>query len=823
MFGARIVHRAIGIFLLSCSLGLAQSGGNTCEDVDDLKTITPGGGTTALALSGTTNDFGIPNLAQCPLACNDWGTGNDVIYTFQVSVAGIWEFEFCEPNGVFFEGSMQLRSGGACPGDTCLGADDGGCTGCSANPVGPGVSLTANMTTGTQYYLIVDAKNLFVKGLPGEGGIFNIAWDVVGGCGDGQLDPGEQCEPPNVDGCDANCMFIAGDDCSNGISIDLQKNLPFSETGQTTCLRGNTYEGGTCISAIPCGLETCDYTDGEDIIYELTTSEDICVNIAMTADDEGKDEMDAWIGMALDDSCPPALNCTAGSVSGGTPTPLPLENIELSAGTHYLMIDTNAPPVCISSFELSITACPTSGACCVGEVCTDDIEQTSCDGRSFPGSTCEDVEFCPPANDLCADAIQVTEEVVPFDTTGATPDDVAPEACTFPLLNEVWYQYTAAESGLVVIDTCGTDNEGPDTVLEVYTGCNCEQLEGNSLACNDDTEGCGLGGQGSLAAISVQAGSCYTIRMSGWFDLYEAGELSIQSGDCTVLADCADTDSDGIRDDGCVWYECANFLCNGVDVVFADMGGQFGACAPDGTADGNDRFQALNCFANINPEDGGPYACEESPPSALNVDAGGQFGSCSPDGVCDGNDAFAALNAFGDVTTCSCPLGGPAPVVGADPVTVAVARVSLQATQRVVSPGDVIDVDVYLDNALPDLRGYQLHMGANGGRSGTVDLIDIAIRQDTVLSDVAEGYWTAFNRTTRQMLVGIDQLGQPVNGGYLATFSYRVSADASGRFVIDVLHDHDDPAQRTYFFPTPQGERVAVKSAPLGVSVKTRR
>ncbi len=130
---------------------------------------------------------------------------------------------------------------------------------------------------------------------------------------------------------------------------------------------------------------------------------------------------------------------------------------------------------------------------------------------------------------------------------------------------------------------------------------------------------------------------------------------------CRAHGDCADLDRDDIRDDVCLWWSCAEGTCQGTDIVYGDMGGQFGACTPDGTSDGNDRFHALNCFANASP-DGGNYTCEVAAPTAFNVDTAGQFGSCQPDGVCDGNDAFAALNAFNGTATCTCPLDGqPAP------------------------------------------------------------------------------------------------------------------------------------------------------------------
>ncbi len=306
---------------------------------------------------------------------------------------------------------------------------------------------------------------------------------------------------------------------------------------------------------------------------------------------------------------------------------------------------------------------------------------------------------------------------------------------------------------------------------------------------------------------------------------------NVFEGECLAVGECADEDSNGIRDDGCVWVACNNGACAATDVVFADMGGQFGACEPDGTADGNDRFHALNCFAGITPDGEPGYACEDDSPTAFNVDAGGPFGDCAPDGVCDGNDAFAAINAFSGATSCSCPLdGSPAPVF--DSLWVDRARLELVTTRSVVERGDYVDIDVLLTTPLDDLRGYQLHLNVIGGTSGHLRLVDIYVDDGHVFEPVSgsrkrsrgaaatSGHWSAFNTTTRQMLVGSDSPGRPVDAGYLATFVFQVSKDASGTFVVDLLHD-DDPSHRTYLFPTPANGRIDVTSEPAIVRVRT--
>ncbi len=293
-------------------------------------------------------------------------------------------------------------------------------------------------------------------------------------------------------------------------------------------------------------------------------------------------------------------------------------------------------------------------------------------------------------------------------------------------------------------------------------------------------------------------------------------------GSCTNVGDCADLDADGVRDDNCIWWECVAGTCQGTNIVFADMGGQFGTCPVDGTADGNDRFHALNCFANANADGSTPYDCEDSAPAAYNVDAGGPFGSCPPDGVCDGNDAFHALNAFGGTSTCSCP-AGPAPIV--PPTVTDTVSLTLVSSASRLRPGGIVEVDVYFDQPLDDLRGYQLHVQTQGGTAGALRLLDIAIaeRADAVFGDVES--FSAFNVVTGQMFAGLEDDGVATpTAGYLATFVFQASKHAAGSFIVELLHDEALSEHRTFLTPTPPGAKIAVKSAnTLTIEVIGRR
>jgi hypothetical protein len=360
----------------------------------------------------------------------------------------------------------------------------------------------------------------------------------------------------------------------------------------------------------------------------------------------------------------------------------------------------------------------------------------------------------------------------------------------------------------------------------------------------------------------------YFNPISAAYGAYSSNSVTFQPLEITIVPcltshdHCADADADGLRDASCAWWECEAATCVSTAIPFADIGGANGACPPDLTVDANDRFHALNCFSDIDTMGNAlSYPCEDSPPGATNVDAGGAFGACCPDGVCDGNDAFHTLHAFVGDSPCHCPANfvcpcpvptagncignklqsctsdddcggnhcnlvlcppGPQPnaPAGVDggPRIVGRSAVRLAPSRSTVAPGDLVEVDVFLEDALADLRGYQLHVEASGGMSGSLELVDVAVheRRDQVFAGLAD--WRAFNARTGQMLAGMDSEGVATRpSAYLATFTYQASADAAGTFSIELLHDDRDPAQRTFIFPTPPGAKIQIESTDAAV------
>jgi hypothetical protein len=281
---------------------------------------------------------------------------------------------------------------------------------------------------------------------------------------------------------------------------------------------------------------------------------------------------------------------------------------------------------------------------------------------------------------------------------------------------------------------------------------------------------------------------------------------------CAVAAesaDCADVNLDNIRDDNCVWWECADLMCVDTPLQqFADMGGAFGECAPDNFANVHDKNHALMCFAGTN-------SCD-----SINIDAGGPFGDCSPDGFCNVHDANHAMAAFAGTTTCSCPAG---PMPEFEPAVWGQATLRLEPRTKSVNRDGTIDIDVFIGGPVDALRSYQLELKVTGGRLGGLDLVSIRIdeRWDGAFAGRFDAF-EAFNVQTGQMLAGLDadQGCSHKNGAYLATFTYAATQDCGGKFVIDIASG--DNGQTVLI--APQNRQITVgQTQPAVVEMQRKR
>ncbi|MBN1558475.1 MAG: hypothetical protein JW951_10065 [Lentisphaerae bacterium] len=127
-----------------------------------------------------------------------------------------------------------------------------------------------------------------------------------------------------------------GDTCQEAVVISIPSQLPYV-TNDTTCGRINDYDN-TCLG---------NYDSGEDIVYELDVDVDVRISIAVTSET-------TWAGIALDAVCPLGSMGECLGVAASTANPDVIEDLALTPGSYYLVIDTWSAPLC-TDFSLTIT------------------------------------------------------------------------------------------------------------------------------------------------------------------------------------------------------------------------------------------------------------------------------------------------------------------------------------------------------------------------------------------------------------------------------------------------------------------------------------
>lgn len=181
--------------------------------------------------------------------------------------------------------------------------------------------------------------------------------------------------------------------------------------------------------------------------------------------------------------------------------------------------------------------------CAINAFCCDTIWDSVCADLAADVSKCG-CGPTAPANDNCADAIEVFDGETTYNNVDATTDGLTHQQCNVfgydNVGSDVWFTYTAICTGTATIDLCGS---GYDTKLAVYDGCaagSCPPSDDALLACNDDA--CGT--LDSQVTIDVEAGNCYTIRVGGYNGDQGDGTLSITcepvQGACCLDGNCID-------------------------------------------------------------------------------------------------------------------------------------------------------------------------------------------------------------------------------------------------------------------------------------------
>jgi hypothetical protein len=179
----------------------------------------------------------------------------------------------------------------------------------------------------------------------------------------------------------------------------------------------------------------------------------------------------------------------------------------------------------------------------------------------------------PPPNDLCVDAITVSEGATPFDNYFAGTD-INFETCNL-IGRDVWFSFTAPQAGDYKISTCN----GPvpfNSGMDIWTAC--PEAGGQLIACNRDAGDPNCGNSSfSTIILPMTAGESVLIRVgSEWFfDILPPGaaELIVTFiGDQPICGDpdagdcCAPSNHPFCND-----VECCNTVC-GFDPLCCSVG-----------------------------------------------------------------------------------------------------------------------------------------------------------------------------------------------------------------------------------------------------------
>lgn len=173
----------------------------------------------------------------------------------------------------------------------------------------------------------------------------------------------------------------------------------------------------------------------------------------------------------------------------------------------------------------------------------------------------------PPANDDCGTATVASTGANPFNNIYATTE-VSQPSCGFEgfaFLKDVWFRFTAEESGVYEIGTCLAPSS-LDTGIEIWSGCPAS--DGAVVACDDD--GCTISSfaRTSRLVYPLEGGQTIWIRLAGFDGAAGIGDLVINRfGGAFNCGDPAGNDCcvAGVQA-GCSDADCCSLVCTADDL-----------------------------------------------------------------------------------------------------------------------------------------------------------------------------------------------------------------------------------------------------------------
>ncbi len=600
------------------------------------------------AAGGFTSQYGAASIP-----CTGFtAAGPDVVYSFSVGSPMTVTVNMADVN--VFDAALYVVTDCSNINGTCVAGSDLCVPACG----GGEESVTFAAAASTTYFIIADSFTT----TPGAGSNFDltVTCTAPGICGDGNLDPGEECDDSNTmngDGCDSTCQIepIGNDDCSTAtVAVD---GTPYSTVDSTldgsapvpcdanmdndvwfqytatctgeatigTCDVAGTdttlqvYSGCNCASLgdlglIGCADDNCGGGSGFSSTVTIPVTNLGCYTIRVGGWNGGE------VSGLLDISCAAAGVCGDGMVGvgeecddGGT-----VSNDGCSSTCQFEGACCKADGTCLQN--LSETDCATSGGTYQGdEVDCIDVTCPVCgngvlnagegcdDGNLMNGDGCSASCTCEaivgvPANNDCINRDVVSDGNHCFDNSMATTDGVVEAACNFAVgddnvHNDIWYNYTATCTGILVLDTCGGGNF--DTRISVYSGTSCPP--GAPIDCDDDDDdSTGLCGNTleSVLLVPVTTGQVLKIRV-GEFSATTTSGLDLLNIDCQNPI-CGN----GTLEIG---EECDDNNMVGNDGCSATCDLEGACCLPNGTC--LDNLLEADCTAQPGVYQGDEVAC----------------------------------------------------------------------------------------------------------------------------------------------------------------------------------------------------------------------
>lgn len=303
-----------------------------------------------------------------------------------------------------------------------------------------------------------------------------------------------------------------------------------------------------------------------------------------------------------------------------------------------------------------------------------------------------------------------------------------------------------------------TDAQGTFTVQAQSDPSTCPAAYGSYLLKGITTATCYPTTYTPALTINVPTGRCCknegcTLACSDGVTQYACqntiGGVFTEGGDCSGAPPCpCQGDSHCADGTTCTRDVCSSGTCsNPSDVVYADIY----PCGGNGIIDIDDLLQMLDAFAGL------PSPCP----------------------ACDGSGgACGAARAAA---------GGPG-VESAKISSLSSAQITLSADKAVGERGKLFQVDVYASDVV-HLRSYHIGVEVTGGRSGHLDLESVSVdrqRPDYVFPG-QESVVLLVDKARKTLdVIQLDGQAAATGRVYLGTFSFRPSAEAHGRFQVDL-------------------------------------